>query len=69
LDGLITKYPGYADAYVLLGAIYEKQGKKAEAEGVYSRGLALEGMPDQYKVRMKVRLEALKGASPDAQKK
>ena len=50
LDGLITKYPAYADAYVLLGGIYEKQGKKAEAEGVYNRGLAVEGMPDQYKV-------------------
>ena len=69
LDGLITRYPAYADAYVLLGGIYEKQGKKAEAEGVYNRGLAVEGIPNQYKVAMKARLEALKGASPDAQKK
>jgi len=69
LDGLITKYPGYADAYVLLGAIYEKQGKKAEAEGVYNRGLSLEGMPDQYKVRMKARLEALKLADTDTGKR
>ncbi len=69
LDGLITKYPAYADAYVLLGGIYEKQGKKEEAEGVYNKGLAVEGIPDQYKVRMKVRLEALKGAPPDSQKK
>jgi len=69
LDGLITKYPAYADAYVLLGGIYEKQGRKAEAERVYNKGLAAEGIPDQYKVRMKVRLDALKGALPDAQKK
>ncbi len=69
LDGLISRYPAYADAYVLLGGIYEKQGKKAEAEGVYNRGLAVEGIPDQYKVLMKVRLETLKGASPDLQKK
>src|SRR5208283_811517 len=69
LDGLITKYPAYADAYVLLGGIYEKQGKKAEDEGVYNKGLAADGIPDQYKVRMKKRLEALKGAPPDAQKK
>ena len=68
LDGLITKYPAYADAYVLLGGIYEKQGKKAQAEG-YNKGLAVESMPDQYKVRMKVRLNALKGAPQDAQKK
>lgn len=69
LDGLITKFPAYADAYVLLGGIYEKQRKKAEAERVYSKGLTTEGMPDQYKVRMKLRLDALKGLPPDAQKK
>jgi tetratricopeptide (TPR) repeat protein len=69
LDSLITKYPAYADAYVLLGGIYEEQGKTPEAERVYSRGLAVEGMPDKYKVLMKVRLHALKGGPPDAEKK
>ena len=38
LDGLITRYPAYADAYVLLGGIYEKQGKKAEAEKSVQQG-------------------------------
>jgi tetratricopeptide (TPR) repeat protein len=69
LDGLITKYPGYADAYVLLGGIYETQGKKDEAEGVYRKGLAADGLPDPYKVRMKVRLDALRGVLPDARGK
>ncbi|MFA6220787.1 MAG: tetratricopeptide repeat protein [Desulfomonilaceae bacterium] len=69
LDGLITKYAAYADAYVLLGAIYEKQGKKEQAEGVYNKGLAVTGMPDQYKVRMKARLNALKGNPPGALQK
>lgn len=69
LDGLINKYPAYADAYLLLGGIYEKQGKKTEAEGVYNRGLAVEGLPEQYKVVMEARLNSLKGASPDAQVK
>jgi predicted negative regulator of RcsB-dependent stress response len=54
---------------MLLGGIYEKQGKKAQAEGLYNKGLAVEGMPNQYKVRMKVRLNALKAAPPDAQEK
>jgi predicted negative regulator of RcsB-dependent stress response len=54
---------------VLLGGIYEKQGNKAEAEDVYNKGLDVEGIPDQYKVRMKVRLEALKGTPPDGQEK
>ncbi len=38
LDGLITRYPAYADAYMLLGGIYEKQGKKAEAEESVQQG-------------------------------
>jgi predicted Zn-dependent protease len=69
LDGLIQRHPAYADAYVLLGGIYEKQGNRAEAESVYKRGLAADGMPNHYKVRMKLRLDALKGATPDEQKK
>ena len=63
LDGLITKYPAYADAYALLGGIYEKQGNKIEAGEVYSKGLAADGVPENYKVRMKARLEALKAAN------
>jgi Tfp pilus assembly protein PilF len=69
LDGLINKYPAYADAYLLLGGIYEKQGKKSEAEGVYNKGLAVEGLPEQYKVGMKARLNSLKGPTPDTRAK
>ena len=69
LDGLINQYPAYADAYVLLGAIYEKQDKKAQAEGVYSKGLAVDGMPEHYKVRMKARLQVLNAVHPDLEKK
>jgi tetratricopeptide (TPR) repeat protein len=68
LDGLITKYPAYADAYILLGAIYEKQGKGSEAERVYNKGITTEGITNQYKVRMKLRLDTigLGGARPDS---
>ena len=69
LDGLIHQHPRYGDAYVLPGGIYEKQGEKVDAEKLYTKGLATEGMPDQYKLRMKVRLNALKGSPPDPQKK
>ncbi len=69
LDGLINQHPRYGDAYVLLGGIYEKQGMKGEAEKVYNRGLAVDGIPDQYKARIKVRLDAIKSSLPDAQKK
>jgi Tfp pilus assembly protein PilF len=65
LDGLISRFPAYADAYVLLGGIYEKQGKKAEAEKVYNRGLAAEGIPNQYKIAIKARLDAIRLADTD----
>ena len=66
LNNLIAVQPAYADAYLLLGGIYEKQGKKAEAENVYKKGLSTEGLPDQYKLRMKMRIDAMNatGASP-----
>jgi tetratricopeptide (TPR) repeat protein len=67
LDGLIAKHPAYAEAYVLLGRLYEKQGKKALAENVYNKGLAAEGIPNEYKVALKARLDALKGASAKGQ--
>ncbi len=69
LTGFIRKYPAYADAYVLLGEIYEKQGNNAAAERVYSAGLAREDIPRQTKVLMKVRLEALRDVLPEVKKK
>ncbi|MHB8202604.1 MAG: tetratricopeptide repeat protein [Desulfomonilaceae bacterium] len=60
LDGLIKKYPAYVDAYMLLGAIYEKQGKGSEAARVYSKGIINGDVPNQYKVIMKRRLENLR---------
>ncbi len=63
LDDLIGRSPAYADAYLLLGAIYEQQGNKSKAEEVYNQGAAAEGIPDSQKFRMKVRRDALKSVS------
>jgi tetratricopeptide (TPR) repeat protein len=63
LDDLIARHPAYADAYLLLGGIYEKGGNKAMVEGVYKKGLAAEGVPDGFKFRLKARLDALKPAT------
>jgi len=60
LEALIEKQPAYADAYDLLGATYEKQGKKEEAEKIYKKALETEGLPDRDKFRLAARLEALK---------
>ena len=69
LEELIEKQPLFADTYLLLGGIYEKQGKKNEAEKVYNKALATEGMPDTYKVRMKAKLDAVKGTLGEAPRK
>jgi tetratricopeptide (TPR) repeat protein len=59
LEALIEKQPAYADSYLLLGGIYEKQGKKGEAEKIYKKALETDGIPDQDKFRIRAELEAL----------
>ena len=60
LQGLIEKQPAYADSYLLLGGIYEKQGRKEEAEKIYKKALETDGIPDQAKFRIGAQMEALK---------
>ncbi len=57
---LIAGQPAYLDAYPLLGEIYEKEGKKEDAERVYTRAAALEGAPAGFRNHMRVKLDALK---------
>jgi Tfp pilus assembly protein PilF len=60
LEGLIERQPAFAEAYVMLGAIYQKQGKQREAEKIYNKALETEGIPSSYKARIAVQLNALK---------
>ncbi len=69
LNELISRCPACADAYLVLGSIHEKQGNRDEAERVYERGLATDGISNQHKIAMKVRLEVLKSGPGDAEKK
>lgn len=69
LDRLLAKHPAYADAYLLLGGIYEQQGNKTRAVEVYEQGLAAEGVANDRKLRMKMRLDALRAAKANAGKK
>jgi Tfp pilus assembly protein PilF len=64
LEGLIAKEPAYADAYLLLGGIYEKQGKEKEAETVYRKALAQEGIPESYKTGIRAKLDNPKSGGP-----
>lgn len=49
LEDLIEKQPAYADVYLLLGTIYQKQSKISEAEKVYNKALENEGIPGHIK--------------------
>ena len=50
----------YADAYLLMGGMYEQQGDKTKDKEVYKQGLAAEGVSETHDLRMKARLDALK---------
>ncbi len=60
LAALITEQPDYFDAYLLLGEIYEKEGRKSDAEDIYNRALALERAPTDLKKHIKRKIELLK---------
>ncbi|MGZ3493950.1 MAG: tetratricopeptide repeat protein, partial [Thermodesulfobacteriota bacterium] len=51
--------PEYGDAYLLLGDIYEKQGKKKEAEAIYREALEKEGLSQDARLRIDAKLRAL----------
>jgi Tfp pilus assembly protein PilF len=69
LDDLIGRYPAFADGYLLLGEIHEQAGEPGKAEEVYTRGLAVEGIPDGHRFQMKARLDTLKPANAGSENK
>ena len=60
LESLIEKQPAYADAYLLLGGIYQKQGKKSEAERIYTKAFEMEGIPQSQRAQIYEELNRLK---------
>jgi tetratricopeptide (TPR) repeat protein len=50
----------FADAYLLLGEIYEDRGKKRDAAAVYRQGLAVEELLKKDRNRLERKLESLK---------
>jgi tetratricopeptide (TPR) repeat protein len=62
LEALITRQPSYPDSYLLLGSIYENQGRRAEAEQIYAMALASELVPERYKFALRARLNELRGS-------
>jgi Tfp pilus assembly protein PilF len=64
LESLINRAPAYGDAYLLLGDIYEKQGKKKEAEAIYREALGKEGLSRNDRIRIDAKLKALATGGP-----
>ena len=60
LDAIIAGQPAYFDAYLLLAGIYEKQGKKDQAEKVYNKALTVERAPEAFRSHIRAKLEELK---------
>jgi len=62
LRDVTDKAPANGDAYLLMGEIYEKQGKKKEAEAIYREALGKEGLPRDARLRIDAKLKALTSA-------
>ena len=60
LDELIARQPSYLDAYLLLAGIYEKLGRRKDAEKVYNKALAIEGAPENFRDHVRTKLDAFK---------
>ena len=60
LEDLLLRHPGYGDATLLLAEIFEREGKRPEAEAVLRRALEAKDLPDADRTRIAARL----GASP-----
>jgi tetratricopeptide (TPR) repeat protein len=61
LRDTLKRHPGHVDATLLLGQIYEQQGKKASAKEVYRRALSTGKLSDRDTLRLGLKLQALEG--------
>jgi tetratricopeptide (TPR) repeat protein len=61
LRNLIARNPDYPDAYVLLGEIYERQGRVNEARTVYQQALWNPDIPAQSRTYIEQRIRSLSG--------
>lgn len=61
LQSVIQNNPSFIDAPLFLGHIYEKQGKKEQAKGVYEKILLNKDIPQQDRYRIEMQLQGLRG--------
>jgi tetratricopeptide (TPR) repeat protein len=58
LEALLQRFPGYADATLLLADVLVREGRSAEAEAALRRALALKDLADADRTRIAARLGA-----------
>ena len=55
----MRRHPAYVDAVLLLGEIYEQEGRKEDAKEVYRKALSGGELSDQDSLRIRMKLQAL----------
>jgi tetratricopeptide (TPR) repeat protein len=61
---VIQRSPGFGPIYLILGDIYEKQGRSKEAVAVYRQALERNAFSDPDRNRIESKLRALSGQEP-----
>jgi len=59
LQDTLKRHPGHIDAILLLGEIYEQDGKKESAKEIYGKALSIAQLPDRDSLRLRMKLQAL----------
>jgi len=59
LSETVKRHPAYVDAALLLGEIYERDGKKEDAKEVYRKAQSSGQLSDRDSLRLRVKLQAL----------
>jgi len=59
LRDTVKRHPGHVDAALLLGEIYEKEGKKEGAREVYRKALSAGELSERDSLRLKLKLQSL----------
>jgi len=59
LSDTVKRHPAYVDAVLLLGEIYERDGKKEDAKGVYSKALSTGELSERDSLHLRMKLQSL----------
>ena len=62
LQRMVQKGTALIDAYMLLGEIYQHQGRKSDAIDLYRRALSMDNLPDAMRQRLNLIITALQAS-------